>query len=157
MKKSYAAAIFFFVLLAVSALAHDEKKTHVMFKAGDLKWSSAPPSLPAGAQVTILEGDPTDEGIFTMRLKMPANYRISPHWHPAWEHVTVIEGSFWMGRGEKFEQSALQEVPTGGFSAMGPGVRHFAMTKQGTTIQLHGMGPWQVIYVNASDDPRTKK
>jgi quercetin dioxygenase-like cupin family protein len=150
-------AVFFAGLLVLPLAAHDEKKTHIMLKTADLKWSSGPASLPAGAQVTVLEGDPAEEGIFTIRLKLPADYRISPHWHPAWEHITVIEGSFWMGRGEKFDEAALQEVPAGGFAAMAPGTRHFAMTKGQTTIQLHGMGPWQVIYVNPSDDPRNKK
>lgn len=144
------------VLLALPTVAQVEK-SHVMFRGPDLKWSPAPASLPAGAQVTMLEGNPADEGIFTMRLKMPANYRISPHWHPAWEHVTVIEGTFWMGRGEKFDQAALHEVPAGGFVAMAPGTRHYAMTKVPTTVQLHGMGPWQLYYVNPSDDPRSKK
>ena len=144
------------VVLAVPAFGADDKD-HVMFKGSDLKWSAGPPSLPPGAQVTVLEGNPAEEGIFTMRLKMPAGYRISPHWHPAWEHVTVIEGNFWMGRGEKFNEAALHEIPAGGFATMAPMLRHFAMTKVPTTIQLHGMGPWQLYYVNSSDDPRTKK
>lgn len=143
-------------LLAIP-IAADDDKSHIMFRGPDLKWAPAPASLPPGAQVTMLEGNPADEGIFTMRLKMPADYRISPHWHPAWEHVTVIEGSFWMGRGEKFEEAALHEIPAGGFAAMAPGTRHFAKTKGPTTVQLHGMGPWQLFYVNAADDPRSKK
>lgn len=137
--------------------AADEPKDHVMLKGSDLKWSAGPPSLPPGAQVTVLEGNPAEEGIFTIRLKMPADYRISPHWHPAWEHITVIDGAFWMGRGEKFDQSGLHEIAAGGFAAMAPGTRHFAMTKGATTVQLHGMGPWQIYYVNSSDDPRSKK
>jgi hypothetical protein len=148
-----------FLILATVAVPSfaDELKDHVMFKAADLKWSAGPGSLPPGAQVAVLEGNPADEGIFTIRLKLPADYRISPHWHPAWEHITVIDGAFWMGRGEKFDEAVLHEIPAGGFGAMAPGTRHFAMTKASTTIQLHGMGPWQLYYVNASDDPRTKK
>src|SRR5688572_7026716 len=134
------------VVLAIPAAA-DEQKDHVMFRGPDLKWSAGPPSLPPGAQVSVLEGNPADEGIFTIRLKVPANYRIPPHWHPAWEHITVIDGAFWMGRGEKFDDSVLHEIPAGGFGAMAPGVRHFAMAKVPTVLQLHGMGPWQLYYV----------
>lgn len=145
------------LVLTLPLLAHEEKKTHLMFSGTDIKWVDGPASLPKGAKMAVLEGDPTDEGIFTLRLKLPAGYRIPPHWHPAYEHVTVIEGSFWMGRGEKVDDSALHEVPAGGFAVMAPGTRHFVMTKDGTTVQLHGMGPWQVIYVNPNDDPRNKK
>jgi quercetin dioxygenase-like cupin family protein len=157
MKRATLFAVALGLALILPLIAHEpEKKTHVMFKGTDLKWSDGPPSLPKGSRMVVLEGDPADEGIFTMRLRLPANYRIAPHWHPAWEHVTVIDGSFWMGRGEKFNANALQEVPAGGFAAMAAGTRHFAMTKSGTTIQLHGMGPWQIIYVNSADDPRKK-
>lgn len=144
------------VALAIAVpLYAQEKKDHIMFAtAGEMTWAAGPPSLPKGAQMAVLEGSPMDEGIFTIRLKMPANYRISPHWHPAFEHITVIEGGFWMGRGEKFDEAALHEIKTGGFSVMAPGTRHYATTKVDTVIQLHGMGPWQLYYVNPEDDPR---
>lgn len=130
---------------------------HIMLSPGQLKWVDAPASLPKGAQMAVLEGSPAEEGIFTIRLRMPANYRISPHWHPAFEHVTVIEGSFWMGLGEKFDEAALHEIAAGGFAVMPPGTRHYAATKGATTIQLHGFGPWQLYYVNTADDPRNRR
>ncbi len=141
------------LILAVPVFAQG-KNDHVMLSSAELTWTTGPPSLPKGSQVVILEGNPADEGIFTMRLKLPANYRIPAHWHPAFEHVTVLEGTFWMGRGEKFDEAALHELRPGSFAMMAPGTRHFAATKQATVIQLHGMGPWQIYYVNSDDDPR---
>jgi quercetin dioxygenase-like cupin family protein len=121
-----------------------------------IKWAPAPPILPAGARLAVLEGDPAQPGPFTMRLSMPAGYRIPPHFHPVTEHVTVIDGTFYVGMGETFDASKASALPTGTFAALEPGVRHFALTKSVTTIQLHGVGPWALVYVNPADDPRTK-
>ena len=125
-----------------------------MFAPADLKWSDGPPSLPKGSKVAVLKGNPAQEGIFTIRLRLPANYRIAPHWHPAFENITVIEGTFSMGLGERFDEKALHEMKAGSFMTMAPGTRHFALSKKGGVIQLHGMGPWQIYYINAADDPR---
>ncbi|MGH9966796.1 MAG: cupin domain-containing protein [Pyrinomonadaceae bacterium] len=104
-----------------------------------------------------MEGDPTQEGPFTMRLRLPDAFNIQPHWHPAVEHVTVISGNFNLGMGEKFDTSGGRALPAGSFAFMPSGMRHFAWTKGETLIQLHGMGPWQINYVNPGDDPRNKK
>lgn len=87
---------------------------------------------------------------------MPDGYRIPPHWHPADEHVTVVQGAFVMGVGEKFEQTGGHELPAGAFALIPSGTRHFAWTKGETVVQLHGTGPWGINYVNATDDPRKK-
>lgn len=152
------------VLLAfLFAVAQEAKKeealkpahpSHIMITGADLQWKDSPPSLPAGAKVAILEGDPSKPGAFTMRLKLPAGYRVPPHWHPTDEHVTVISGSFFMGMGEKFDEKSATQMPVGGFAMMVTGTRHFAFTREGTTIQLHGVGPWGINYVNPADDPR---
>jgi len=142
--------------LAAEEMAAPDKSqpTHVLTTDAEVTWTDGPKSLPAGAKMAVLEGDPTKAGLFTMRLQFPANYRVSPHWHPADEHVTVLAGSLAMGLGEKFDEKALKELPLAGFAVMPVGVRHFAMSKNGATIQLHGMGPWGINYVNPADDPR---
>ncbi|HEX2896449.1 MAG TPA: cupin domain-containing protein, partial [candidate division Zixibacteria bacterium] len=143
--------------LAGDEMAGHEKNqpAHVMMTDADLTWTEGPKSLPAGAKMAVLEGDPTKAGLFTLRFKLPANYKVPAHWHPADEHVTVLAGSFSMGLGEKFDEKALKELPIAGFAVMPTGVRHFAWSKDGATIQLHGMGPWGINYVNSADDPRT--
>ena len=129
---------------------------HVMLTTGDLKWVDGPPSLPPGSKVAAMDGNPKDAGLFTMRLKFPANYKISPHWHPADEHITVISGTFYMGMGDRLEEAAAKELPTGSFVVMPAKQPHFAMTKVETVVQLHGVGPWAVTYLNPADDPRSK-
>jgi quercetin dioxygenase-like cupin family protein len=88
---------------------------------------------------------------------MPDGFTIPPHWHPAVEHATVISGTFNLGMGEKIDKSAAHALSGGGFAFMPPGMRHFAWTTGETVIQLHGIGPWKINYVNASDDPRKPK
>jgi quercetin dioxygenase-like cupin family protein len=130
--------------------------THVMVTSGDLKWVDGPPSLPPGAKAAGMEGNAKEPGPFTMRLKFPANYKVSPHTHPADEHITVISGTFYMGMGDKFDETAAKELPTGSFVVMPTKQAHFAMTKGETVVQLQGVGPWGITYVNPADDPRNK-
>jgi len=128
-----------------------------IFPSAEVKWNDGPASLPAGARFAVLEGDPSKEGFFTMRLWLPDGFKIPPHRHPKVEHVTVISGTFNIGMGEKFDQAATREMPAGTFGFWAAGMRHFVWAKGDTVVQLHGMGPWGITYVNPSDDPRNAK
>ncbi|MEO7674965.1 MAG: cupin domain-containing protein [Pyrinomonadaceae bacterium] len=128
-----------------------------IYTASGIKWTTGPASLPLGAKLAVLEGDPTKEGFFTMRLWLPNGFRISPHWHPKTEHVTVISGTFNLGMGEKFDQKTTRAMPAGTFGFWQEGMRHFAWAKGDTVIQLHGIGPWTIKYVSPADDPRNQK
>ena len=128
--------------------------SHVALSPDEIEWKAAPPVLPAGAQIAVLEGDPGKEGPFTLRLKLPENYRIQPHTHPVIEHVTVITGEFGIGLGETFNEDTIEWSEEGGFYMMATGVAHFAATREETVIQLHSNGPWALNYVNPADDPR---
>jgi hypothetical protein len=127
---------------------------HGVFAPGDIKWGDAPAILPAGARIAVLKGDPSKEGIFVLRLKVPSDYRIMPHWHPAYENVTVISGTANIGMGEVFDKTKGVKIPTGGFGYLAPQMHHFFWAEGETVIQLHGMGPWQLYYLNPDDDPR---
>ena len=124
-----------------------------MVKASDLKWNAVP-SLPAGAQITVIEGPMDKAAPFTVRIKFPANYRLPAHTHPAVERVTVLSGTFHMGMGPKLDQSKTEPVRTGDIMIMDPGTQHYAWTNAETVVQLHGTGPWGITYVNPADDPR---
>jgi hypothetical protein len=128
-----------------------------LFPAAEIVWAPGPPSLAKGASMVVLEGDPAKEGVFTMRLKMPDGFIVSPHWHTQVEHVTVISGTLHFGMGEKFDRAKTQPMPAGSFGWWPIGMRHFAYTEGETVLQLHGRGPWTVNYVNPADDPRGRK
>jgi hypothetical protein len=110
-----------------------------------------------GAQLAVLEGDPTaSSGDFTIRLKMPNGYRIAPHWHPQRENVTVISGNFKVGMGDKFEPAKMMTFPAGSFAYLDPDMHHYAMASGEVVVQVHRMSPLQLNYVNPSDDPSRK-
>lgn len=128
-----------------------------LHRPGKLTWKPGPPSLPPGAQVAVLEGDPSKEGPFVFRVKVPDGYRIPPHTHPKPERVTVISGTLNIGMGETFDEAKGQEMPAGTYGTWPKGMKHFAWVKGETVIQLHGDGPWSIHYVNPADDPRNQR
>ncbi len=128
------------------------------FTADQVKWGPAPPFLEPGAQLAVLEGDPTaSSGDFTVRLKMPAGYRIAPHWHPKRENVTVISGNFKVGMGDKFDESKMLSFAPGSFAYLDPDMHHYAMADGAAVVQVHGISPLQFNYVNPAEDPSRKK
>ena len=131
--------------------------THTFVPTATIKFGAGPPSLPAGAQLAVISGDPSMPGPFVIRLKLPAGGSIAPHWHPTDEHVTVISGSFGIGMGEKFDKAALQELAAGGYVLLPAQMRHFAAATTAATVQVHGMGPFVINYVNPADDPSQAK
>jgi quercetin dioxygenase-like cupin family protein len=159
MRSALAAALVLALVAGIRAVPQDpmkEKKEHIFVTPDDVKWGDAPNSLPAGAKAATIEGNPKEAGLFTMRLKLPAGYKVPSHWHPADEHVTVISGTFNMGLGDAFDESKAKKLPAGSFAVMPTKTNHFAFVTEETVIQLHGMGPWGINYVNPADDPRKK-
>jgi quercetin dioxygenase-like cupin family protein len=113
--------------------------------------------MAAGAQLAVLEGDPTaSSGDFTIRLKMPDGYKIAPHWHPKRENVTVISGTLKVGMGDLFDPGKMMTYVAGSFAYMDPDMHHYVMASGSTVVQVHGMSPLQFNYVNPADDPSKK-
>jgi quercetin dioxygenase-like cupin family protein len=122
----------------------------------DVKWAKAPPSVPPGAEASVLYGDPGKDGLFVLRLKLPKGYAIPPHTHPKPEIVTVISGTFTLGMGNVADKSKAKPLPAGSFFAFAPGMAHYAFTDEETVVQINSTGPWGINYVNPKDDPRQK-
>jgi quercetin dioxygenase-like cupin family protein len=143
-------------VLAVATLALSlspalaQQSQHTMVNANEVQWKEAPPILP-GAQISVLYGDPAKEGVFVLRLKFPANYKVPPHTHPVDEIVTVISGEFNLGMGKEFNESQLKPYTAGALIAMPPGMEHFVRTKQETVVQISTRGPWALKFVRADD------
>ena len=124
--------------------------------AAELKWVDGSPAMPPGTKVAVVEGDPKQRGPFTMRLKLPADFKAAPHWHPGVEHVTVLSGTGYFGLGDTFDPTKGQVLPPGSFVLIPPKTPHFAWAKEEIIVQLHGVGPWGITYVNPADDPSKK-
>jgi Domain of unknown function (DUF4437) len=129
---------------------------HRVIKPSDLKWSEAPAGLPAGGKLAVLNGDPTQSGPFTVRLKSPAGYKIMPHTHPTAERVTIISGGLRIGVGEKFDDPT-QEMGPGSYVVLPANMAHFVKGGKESIVQIDSEGPFQINYVNPADDPRNKE
>lgn len=119
-----------------------------------LKWSESP-ALP-GAKVAVIEGPLNENKPFMMRIRFPEKYRIAPHFHSAIEHVTVISGTMRIGHGEKFDAKKTTPLGPGSIAIMQPKTPHYVWIEKPTEIQVHGVGPWTVTFVNPADDPRKR-
>lgn len=137
--------------LASFASAED---AHTMVTPDAIKWGPAPKVLPAGAEAAVLFGDPTKEGMFALRLKVPAGYAIAPHTHPADEVVTVISGATNLGMGETADRNVTTALPAGSFFALPPDTAHFVYFDEDTVVQINTVGPWGLKYINPADDPQ---
>lgn len=130
---------------------------HIQFLSEEIQWMQAPASLEPDLKIAVLEGNPSESGVFTLRIKMPDGSFISPHWHPNVERVTVLEGTFLMGSGEEMNKEMTDRLSSGAYTSMPPGMVHFAFADGETIIQLTSVGPWEINYVNPDEhDPRTR-
>jgi quercetin dioxygenase-like cupin family protein len=120
----------------------------IQFSADDISWKPAPPTMPAGTQIAVLEGDPSKPGMFTIRLKAPAGSAIAPHTHPRPERVTVLSGAVEVGFGETATRESVRRFEGGSFYVNPPGFAHFLFIPEETVLQITGEGPWQVIPAN---------
>jgi len=130
---------------------------HIMVAPEDIQWGECPPFLPPGGKCVIIEGDPqASNALFTLRSKLPDNYRIPPHFHPTDEHITVLSGTFKMGLGKQFDEKAMRAMAAGSFMVMPKDAPHFALTSGETIVQVHAIGPMIFTYINPTDDPRKR-
>jgi quercetin dioxygenase-like cupin family protein len=152
-----AGAVALAAFLTVSGFAASAgEEHHVAIPVDELKFNPGPPTLPRGAEIAVLLGSPAEEGPFVIRLKFPADYEVPPHLHAKEEHVTVISGAFGMSTGKMHDRALAPLLPEGSFVRIPADTAHFAWTDRETVVQINGMGPFGVEYVNAEDDPRTQ-
>jgi hypothetical protein len=154
----YTTAHFTLALLASAAFADEHTSEEAgIFPPKEMRWQDGPKSLPAGAKMAILEGDPAKEGPFVFRLRLPDGYKVPLHTHPKTERVTVFYGTFNIVMGENGDPKAAKKMPAGSFGHWPAGMKHYVWVEKETEVQFHGIGPWTINYVNPADDPRKQK
>ena len=142
-----------FAVAALAALllpAAVNAQTH----APALAWGPAPAVFPAGAKMAVLQGDPSKPEWFTVRLDLPTGYRVQPHFHPTDELLTIISGTFLLGMGDTLDAARATVMPTGGFGTVAANMHHYAIARGHTVVQVQGMGPFVLTYVNPQDQAR---
>ena len=139
------------VMPVAAVVVMDMEQPQIQASAG-LQWSDLKvPGFAPGVKIAVLHGDPSKKGDYTIRLRMPDNYVVPPHWHPGGEHVTVLQGSFSLGMGETFDRGALRTYGPGDFLYAPAKMPHFAATKGETVVQLHGEGPFAINLVKPTN------
>ena len=117
MRIRVAVALMLFTVVSASGFAQEATKDagpHI-YSPDAIQWKPGPPSLPKGAMMAVLEGDPGKDGPFVFRVKLPDGYRVPPHMHPKTERVTVISGAFFIGEGDKFDAKKGHPMTAGTF------------------------------------------
>jgi len=153
----FAAAVLALAAMPALAAAPGDGKGQAFIGPKDIQWGPAPPALPAGAQMAVLQGDPGKSGPFVARLMMPAGYKVSPHWHTQDEYLTVISGTLFIGMGDRYEPSTARGLAAGGFHYLPGKAHHYSYAKKPTVVQINGNGPFDITYLNPADDPQKRK
>ncbi len=138
---------------AFAAASYGQEKkegdsAHKIIRFGDLKWTP----IIKGCDVASVSGDFNADGApFVIRVRCVDGAKIPAHWHPADENITVLKGAFLVGMGETFDESKLQTMNVGNFLTMAKEMRHFGLCKGETIVQVHGMGPFKINWVNPAE------
>jgi len=123
------------------------------FELNSTAWKHEP-LLPGSAASALIAGDPSKPGGFMAYLKFPANYEIPAHTHPFAEVITVLKGTVWNGMGEKLDRQKGDKLGVGASFTLPAGHTHYLWNEDESVVLLTATGPWNITYVNPSDDPR---
>jgi len=136
----------FLVITAGGLIAKAQETTshtNAAITPKSLKWQPFSP----GVEVAVLQGTLTENGPFTIRLRLRAGTEIPPHWHTTDENMTILKGVFGLGVGDTFEKLAIQYMAPGAFISLPKGIHHFALSKTDCVVQVHGVGPFVMTFV----------
>jgi quercetin dioxygenase-like cupin family protein len=154
------------ILLALSAVAQTKPGStatttrggHVALRPDALSWVPMSADLMEGTpafelaqppQVSLVDGDPSQAGPFTLRIRLAAGTRVPPHWHPTDEHITVLQGHFALGMGDQYDEASLEDLPSGSYASMPKRMAHFAKATGETIVQVHGIGPFKSVWISS--------
>ena len=120
----------------------------------ELEWRSFA-AFPCTARLAILIGDPTRPGPYVIRVRVSAGGRLMPHKHPEDRVYTVISGVFYIGLGEKFDETLLSAYGVGSVIVLPGDQPHFHCARSGEYVtQVNALGPLGLTYLDPADDPR---
>ena len=131
-----------------------DRMDNTLMTPSEIQWGQCPAVLPAGIQGAVLYGNPTKNGLFSMRFKLPKGYRVPPHTLSKAGLFTVIAGTFRIGMGERADPNKARAMPAGSFIALAPDTPHFVAVDEETVVQLNNIGPWVITYIDPKDDQR---
>jgi len=94
-------------------------------------------------------GDPSKPGEpFVIRIHNDPGYIVLPHFHLIDENITVVQGSWSVAMGKRFDRATLEPMELGSFGIVAKNMAHFAFSKTETIVQVHGTGPFSSTVVD---------
>ena len=155
MRKAIYTATIMCSLLLVSTLpeAGDSPESGLTLTPEQLKWEPNPRVPGLGVARIISKG--TKPGPYVYRVRFPKGRVVQAHSHPDDRTYTVLSGTWYVGWGERFDESKLMALKPGSFYTEPAGVPHFVSTPDGEAIvQITGVGPTTVHYVDPMHAPK---
>lgn len=110
----------------------------------------AVPGFDPGMKIAVIDGNPDETGLYTLRLAFPTGYRFPPHFHPMAENLTVLSGTLLLAMGERVEDASLKAYGVGDYLHLPATKPHFGGARGATVIQLHGQGPFKINLVQGA-------
>jgi pimeloyl-ACP methyl ester carboxylesterase/quercetin dioxygenase-like cupin family protein len=108
-----------------------------------------------GVSTTVLFGDPSKSGFYTIVLFVPAHTTIAAHAHRDDRMATVVSGTWQFGYGDRFDEALLKNLPVGSVYSEPGGVNHFARTAgDSVLVEISGFGPTDTRYVEPVKTPK---
>jgi quercetin dioxygenase-like cupin family protein len=105
----------------------------------------------AGIQTTVLYGDPTAPGPYTIRIAVPPNTRIAAHTHRDERTAVVVSGDWYFGYGATAEEALVKPLPPGSYYSEPAEVAHFALTRADpAVVYIFGVGPTDTVFTAAA-------
>ena len=117
--------------------------------ASEIVWVACPPTLPSGCEMAVLEGDPKQEMLFTVRFRTGSEFEMKPHWHPRNERVTILEGKIGVGFGDVIDRERVTWFGPGDYYVNAKEAHHFVLADGPAVLQITGIGPWKAIFLEA--------
>jgi quercetin dioxygenase-like cupin family protein len=135
------------MILGAMTWGFQGKKEIVGITPDQVRWTT-PPYYKDGRQRAQLFGDSNQGGAWIDRVRIPAGLRVPAHTHPQDEFVTVIEGTWYAGEGDRFDLAKLKAYPAGSFLVIPAGTPHFVAAKDGAVVvQLSGTEKFRTDYL----------
>jgi hypothetical protein len=114
------------------------------------------PAFPTSVRLAEVAGRPSEEGLYTIRVRVPHGVKLMPHRHPEDRLYTVISGVFYIGLGDQFDPEKLEAYPAAAVIVLPGDTPHFHWARSGEYVtQVTALGPLGIEYVDPQDDPRS--
>lgn len=135
-----ATPLVFAGMLGISSAAELNPAALVYKLPDQIPWG---PVNAAGAQSAVVAGDPTKPGFYAVYNKWTkGNHFSRPHFHPNDRYIVVLQGTWWVGTGPKFDPANTTAMPAGSFvTHFGKQVHWDGAKDEDAVLLIMGEGP----------------